>query len=234
MIHFKTFCGVNKINPQVLFYNFHISHFDDRAIHVIHQYHIKPFILKAIDSVNDPQNENGPNIKLKGLYGQARMNWQIQHGTLKFKTPHTNAVLVETWISFQLSSSLVIANAFKKTKFVPLNPPEKDTNTQACLAEAQTPKGRKGDEIEVIARSRISPEYVVVISTTEPIVVLIEKVKVGSSRNLLMRKEAYDTVRHRTVLPLQQIKETEMEIRTRRMVRMYKKYGEREPRTINP
>ena len=38
-----------------------------------------------------------------------------------------------------------------------------------------------------------------------------------------MRAATYDIVRHRTVLPLQKIKETEMEIRTRIMVIIPKK-----------
>ena len=41
-----------------------------------------------------------------------------------------------------------------------------------------------------------------------------------------MRVEAYDTVRHRNMLTLQQIKETEMEISTWRMVRVANKDGE--------
>ena len=57
----------------------------------------------------------------------------------------------------------------------------------------------------MIARAIIYPEDVVVISTTDPTVVLIEKGKVGTSRNILLWEEACDTVRHRTVLPLHRI-----------------------------
>ena len=105
---------------------------------------------------------------------------------------------------------------------------------QACLAAAQNPKGKKAEEIEVIARASIAPEDGVVIRTTDPMVVLREKGNVGASRNLLLRAAAYDIFGHRTVMPLQQIKETEMEIRTRRMVRMPKKYGEGESSRMNP
>ena len=52
--------------------------------------------------------------------------------------------------------------------------------------------------------------------------------------NLLIMEAAYDTVRHRTMLPLQKIKETEVEIRTHRMVIITKKDGEGEPSRINP
>ena len=59
---------------------------------------------------------------------------------------------------------------------------------------------------EVIDKAIIYPEDVVVIGTTDLMVVLREKGNVGASRNLLLRKAAYDIVRHRTVPPLQQIK----------------------------
>ena len=86
----------------------------------------------------------------------------------------------------------------------------------------------------MIARAIIAPEDVVVIKTTYPIVALREKVKVGESRNLLTRTEYYDTDRHMTVMTLQQIKENEMEIRTRRMVLIPNKDGEGDPIRMNP
>ena len=52
-----------------------------------------------------------------------------------------NAVLVETWRYFQLSSYPVIINTFNKKKLLPLTPPDEYTNNQACLAADQTPKG---------------------------------------------------------------------------------------------
>ena len=83
-----------------------------------------------------------------------------------------NAVLVETWRDFKVSSAPVTTNDFKKTKLVPLTQPDEDTNTQACLASPQTPKGEKLEEIEVIARASIDPEDVVVIKKNYPIVIL--------------------------------------------------------------
>ena len=52
--------------------------------------------------------------------------------------------------------------------------------------------------------------------------------------NPLMSESAYDTIRHITVLYLQQIKETHMEISTQRMVIISKKDGEVETRIMNP
>ena len=64
--------------------------------------------------------------------------------------------------------------------------------------------------------------------------VLRDKVNVVSSRNLLPREASYDTASHRTMLPLQQIKETEVEIRTRIMEIIPEKDGEGEPIRMNP
>ena len=80
----------------------------------VYSIHIKPLILKAGGSLNDQPNDNGPNIRLKSHYGQSIMNWQKQYGTLKFTNAHINAVLVETWRSFQIYSSLPIVNSFNK------------------------------------------------------------------------------------------------------------------------
>ena len=102
MMHFKTICGSNFFNAQVLLYYDHGSHFDDRYIHMIQSNHIKPSILKGSDSGNDHPNDNGPNLKLKGLYGQAIMNCQRQHENLNFINYHMNYKLVETWRYFKL------------------------------------------------------------------------------------------------------------------------------------
>ena len=112
MMHFKNVCGENKLNPQVLLYDGHGSHFDDRVVHILLSHHIKQFILKADDSGNSHPNDDVPKLKLKGLYVQAIMNWQRQHGTLKFKKAHMNAVLVEIWRYFHIYSSPIITNAF--------------------------------------------------------------------------------------------------------------------------
>ena len=62
------------MNPQVLFFDGHDSHFDDRAIHILRSHHISPFILKAGDSTNDQPNDNGPNCMLKRYYSIAKQN----------------------------------------------------------------------------------------------------------------------------------------------------------------
>ena len=110
MMHFKTVCGSNKLNPKVLFYDGLERNFYERAIHILRYNHIKPFSLKAGDSGNDQPNDNGPKINLEGLYSQSRINWQRQHVTLNLKNSHMNTVLAEKWRAFQLSSDPIIIN----------------------------------------------------------------------------------------------------------------------------
>ena len=62
---FSRTCGASKMNPQVLFFDSHDSHFDDRSTHIMRSHHISPFILKAGNSTNDQTNDNGPNLILK-------------------------------------------------------------------------------------------------------------------------------------------------------------------------
>ena len=74
MMHLNNLYGSNTLNPQVLFYDGHVSHFDDRVVLILLSHYIKPFIHKAVDSGNGHPNDDVPNLKLKGLYVQAIMN----------------------------------------------------------------------------------------------------------------------------------------------------------------
>ena len=103
---------------------------------------------------------------------------------MKFTPAHMNSVLVEMWHLCQQQSALVIIDAFRKTKLLPLAPPDHDTNTQACLAASQTPSGKKADEIEDIARASMAPVVIDVIRTTDPMVIL--RARDNQSRNLLI------------------------------------------------
>ena len=119
---------------------------------------------------------------------------------------------------FSTTISLCHHLCLKKTKLLPLTPPDNDTNTQACLAATQTPSGKKSEEIEEIAGASMAPVAVDVINMMERMVIL--RSQGNPSRNLLIQGAAYDTVHQRTILPIQEIKPDEMEIRKRRMVRM--------------
>ena len=60
--------------------------------------------------------------------------------------------------------------------------------------------------------------------TTDPMVILREKGRL--SRNLLIRYADYDTIQQRKIIPIQEIKASEMETRKRRTVRMTGRDGE--------
>ena len=137
---------------------------------------------------------------------------------MKFTPSHMKYVLVEMWYLFQQQSACVIIDAFLKTKLLPLAPPDHDTNTEACLAATRTPSGNKSEEIEEIARASMAPVAVDAINTIYPMVIL--RARGGQSRNLLIRGAAYDIVHQRKILPIQEMKADEMEMRKRRMVRM--------------
>ena len=56
------------------------------------------------------------------------------------------------------------------------------------------------------------------VRTTEPMIILREKGRCISSRNLLIREAAYVTVRNLTVLPLHKIKTVEREMKRQSML----------------
>ena len=74
MMHFKTVCGANEINAYFPSYDGHDSNLNDRSIHIIRFHHIKLFGLKAGNSGYDQPNYNGPNLNLKEIFGQSKMN----------------------------------------------------------------------------------------------------------------------------------------------------------------
>ena len=151
----KTY-GDRKLNPQVLFFDGHDSHFDDEATHLLRSNHISPFIIKAGDSTNNQWNVNDPNLKLKRYYVIAKVKWQIHHGTIKFNAAHMNYILVKMWHSFQQQSTSIIIEALKN-KLLTFAPPDHNTNAQACLSATQTPFGIKSEEIEDISRTSMEP-----------------------------------------------------------------------------
>ena len=108
---FSRTCVASKINPHVLFFDGHDSHFDDKATHLSRSHNISLFILKAGDYTNDHKNDNGPNLKLKRYCGIAKVKWKRQNGNTKFTPAHMNSVLVDMWHSFQQQSASIIIDA---------------------------------------------------------------------------------------------------------------------------
>ena len=153
-----------------------------------------------VDFINDHPNDNGPNSKLKSLYNVSKANWMLKYGTMIFQPHHMNYILVETWEDFTVSAVNIIMNRFSKTCLLPLSPTNMITNTQACVASAQT--SSKG--INNIPEDTISPIKLQVTTTKEPMVTIRAKgITQQKPINILLRVAAYDTLKNRTVLPIQ-------------------------------
>ena len=78
----------------------------------------------------------------------------------------------------------------------------------------------KADDIGHVSKTIIEPIEMKEVRKTDPLVILREKGRGRSSRNLLIRAAAYDTLGTQTVLPLHQIKTAEREMKRQRMVRI--------------
>ena len=100
---FSKICGASPVNNQIIFFDGHDSHFDDRALTHMKSKNIQPFILKVGDSINDQPNDNGPNSTLKALYNRSKAKWMVKDGTTRFQPHHMNAVLVEAWDAFKVA-----------------------------------------------------------------------------------------------------------------------------------
>ena len=68
MTQFSNMYGAYPLNNQIISFDGHDSHFDNRPLIKMKCKNIKLFVLKAGDSINRPTNNNGPNSRLKSLY----------------------------------------------------------------------------------------------------------------------------------------------------------------------
>ena len=164
MTQFSNICGTSPINNQILFFDGHDSHFEDRALTQMQSKNIQPFILKAGDSINDHTNDNGPNSTLKALYNIYKAKWMLNYGTTSFQPHHMTSVLVEAWDAFKVSYGNIIVESFTNNHLPPLSPPNMITNTQAMVASVQT--SSKG--INWIAEDTVAPIQLEVTSTNDP------------------------------------------------------------------
>ena len=127
----------------------------------------------------------------------------LKYGTTRFQPHHINAVLVETWEAFTISSGNIVRNSFAETHIFPLSPPNMIINTQACVASVQT--SSKG--INHIAADTILPIKLQVTSTNDPMVLIRSKGGTQQPlRTILLWAAAYDTVQNQTFLPHQEMK----------------------------
>ena len=119
--------------------------------------------------------------------------------------------------AFKVASGNIIVDSFTKTHLLPLSPPNMLKNTQACVASVQT----SSKLINQISEDTLAPIQLQVTSTNDPMVIIREK---GSTHqppiNILLRAAEYDTVRKRTVLPLQDMKRETMMILQKKKVKL--------------
>ena len=71
----------------------------------------------------------------------------MKHITLNFTLAHINAILVESWEAFKLSSDSITQDYFKKTHLLPIYPTGEDKKHQYSLAATKVYKYHKWDDI---------------------------------------------------------------------------------------
>ena len=120
MSYFSSMCFYSPLDTQVLFYDGHGKHLDDREFYIPWRHNIQSFVLQAGDYVNDHPKNNGQIMKLKNLYGDSVINWMRHHGTLKFTPPHINYFLIEIWEDLKISSAKITQKYFKRTPHPPI------------------------------------------------------------------------------------------------------------------
>ena len=76
----------------------------------------------------------------------------------------------------------------------------------------------RGDRIN--RKARICTEEIEDISTTDPMVILMDNVSDSMSHNLILRNATYNIIRTRTVLPLQNTKTDYRETKNQRMLQL--------------
>ena len=90
-----------------------------------------------------------------------------------------------------------------ENKATPFIYPKLTTNTQACAASVRVSSGAKAEEIKNISRQKVVPIKLQVTRNDDTMVVLQEKGTKQSSRNIILRDAAYEALRKRTVIPIQ-------------------------------
>ena len=114
MNQFSNVCGTSPVKNQIILFDGHDSHFDNRALRQMMYRNIQPFVMKSGNSINDQPNYNGPNSKLKSLYNVVNSVWMLKYVTTKHLPHHMNSVLVEARNAFKVSTGNIIRERFLK------------------------------------------------------------------------------------------------------------------------
>ena len=108
MTQFSKIYGASPVKNQIIFFNGHDSHFDERSLTQMQGENIQTFLIKAGDFISNQPNDNWPNSKLKSLYNVSKAKWILNYGNMRFQPHHMNSVLVETWKYFTVSAGNII------------------------------------------------------------------------------------------------------------------------------
>ena len=203
MIQLSKVYGASPVNNQIILFDGHDSHFDNRSLIHVERRNMQPFILKPGDSANNHPNDNGKNSKHKSHYNEVKSAWIMKYVTRKFLPHYMNSILVESCDTFQVSDRKSIRDCFLKTKLLPLVHLYLTTNTQACAASIQVSSGVKAEEINKISCHTVAHIEVQETSTNVPMVVLRANGSQKLSSNIVLWTSVHDAVSKITVIPIQ-------------------------------
>ena len=84
------------LNHQVLLYDGHKSHFDDRAIEILRSHPTQQFSSSMTSQgTNNQPRSNGPNSRFKALCNKAKSKWTTNFGTTSFSAADMDYILVK-------------------------------------------------------------------------------------------------------------------------------------------
>ena len=101
MTQFSNICGASPVNKQILFFDGHDRHFDERTPTQMQIKNIQPFVLKAGDSIDDQPNVNGPNSKLKSICKIPKSKWMLKYGTTRFQPYHMKIIISNIFSKYE-------------------------------------------------------------------------------------------------------------------------------------
>ena len=137
--------GTYPLNNQIIFFDGHHSHFDERALRHMEYQNIQPFILKSGDSTKYHSNDNLPNTKLKSCYNEVKSMWMLKNGKTNCLTHHMKYLVIKAYGAFKIPAGNIIWDIFVKTKLPPLRPPILTINTQECASSIHISSGYEAE-----------------------------------------------------------------------------------------
>ena len=122
----------SPVNNQVLFFDYHYRHFDNRAMDILIQNHVQTFVINSGNYLNDSSNDNRTNSKLKDIYIRSKSKWNLNYMTIQLSWYHMKTITVKYWDSLKVSPYVTISDRFRKKYFLSLPPLYILSSTQSC------------------------------------------------------------------------------------------------------